>query len=71
MGMTGGVNRVSVYDAADEAESLATLHRALDLGVTLLDTADLDGPLLNERPIEDTVGAMSRLVEEGKVRRAP
>ncbi|GAB3638303.1 aldo/keto reductase [Hymenobacter arcticus] len=135
MGMTGGVNGMSVYGAADEAESLATLDRALELGVTMLDTADLYGPMLNERlvgraiagrrnqftiatkfgfevddnenwtggyngrpdyvrkcierslknlgtdyvdlyylhrvdpavPIEDTVGAMSRLVEEGKV----
>jgi len=136
MGMTGGVNGMSVYGEADEAESLATLHRALELGVDMLDTADLYGPLKNERlvakvlagqratftvatkfgfeiddneqwtggyngrpeyvrksierslrnlgtdyvdlyylhrvdpttPIEDTVGAMSRLVEEGKVR---
>ncbi|AMR27769.1 aldo/keto reductase [Hymenobacter psoromatis] len=136
MGMTGGINGMSVYGEADEAESLATLHRALELGVTMLDTADLYGPMLNERlvakvlagqrdkftvatkfgfevddneqwtggyngrpeyvrksierslrnlgtdyvdlyylhrldpatPIEDTVGAMSRLVEEGKVR---
>jgi len=136
MGMTGGVNGMSVYGEADEAESLATLHRALELGVDMLDTADLYGPLKNERlvakvlagqrekftvatkfgfevddneqwtggyngrpeyvrksierslrnlgtdyvdlyylhrvdpatPIEDTVGAMSRLVGEGKVR---
>ncbi|HET9502439.1 MAG TPA: aldo/keto reductase [Hymenobacter sp.] len=136
MGMTAGVNGMSVYGTADETESLATLHRALELGVNLLDTADLYGPLLNERlvakvlpgrrhdiilatkfgfevddneqwtggyngtpayvrksierslrnlntdyidlyylhrvdpavPLEDTVGAMSRLVEEGKVR---
>ncbi|MGY2132638.1 aldo/keto reductase [Hymenobacter sp. HD11105] len=136
MGMTSGVNGMSVYGQADETESLATLHRALELGVTMLDTADLYGPMLNERlvgkaiagkrdhytiatkfgfevddnenwtgqyngrpeyvrksierslrnlgtdyvdlyylhrldpatPIEDTVGAMSRLVEEGKVR---
>ena len=135
MGMTtlAGMN---VYGVADEAESVATIHRARELGVNLLDTADLYGPLLNERlvgkaiagqrdqyliatkfgfeiddnealtwgyngqpayvrkaidrslrnlgtdyvdlyylhrldpntPIEDTVGAMSRLVEEGKVR---
>jgi len=136
MGMTGGINGMSVYGKADEQESLATLHRALELGVNMLDTADLYGPMLNERliakalagqrekyivatkfgfevddqenwtggyngrpeyvrksierslrnlgtdyvdlyylhrldpntPIEDTVGAMSRLVEEGKVR---
>ena len=117
-------------------KAIATIHRALELGVNLLDTADLYGPLLNERlvakaiagrrestllatkfgfevddneqltwrlngrpeyvrkaierslrnlgtdymdlyylhrldpntPIEDTVGAMSRFVEEGKVR---
>ena len=136
MGMTSGVNGMSVYGEADEAESLATLHRALELGADMLDTADLYGPLKNERlvakvlagqrdkftvatkfgfevddheqwtggyngrpayvrksierslknlgtdyvdlyylhrvdpatPIEETVGAMGRLVEEGKVR---
>ena len=31
------------YGATDEAESLATIHRALDLGVTFLDTADVYG----------------------------
>lgn len=137
MGMTGMASgQMSVYGKADEAESIATIHRALELGVTLLDTADIYGPLENERlvakaivgkrdqyilatkfgyeiddaghmtnalngrpeyvtkaidrslknlgtdhvdlyylhrmdphiPIEETVGAMSRLVEAGKVR---
>jgi len=36
------------YGAADEAESLATIHRALDLGITFLDTADMYGPYRNE-----------------------
>jgi aryl-alcohol dehydrogenase-like predicted oxidoreductase len=123
------------YGPIDEAESLATLHRALDLGITLLDSADAYGQGHNEEllsrvlatrwhevtlatkfgnvrapdgafigvngraeyvraaceaslkrlrttsidlyyqhrvdpdvPIEETVGAMARLVEEGKVR---
>ncbi len=127
----------TIYGTTDDTESIATIHRALELGVTMLDTADVYGPLHNERlvgkaiagkrdqfvvatkfgfeidddgnwvmgsfngrpeyvrkaierslrnlgtdyvdlyylhrldpntPIEDTVGAMSRLVEEGKVR---
>jgi len=37
------------YGPADEVESLATIHRALDLGVTFLDTADMYGPFTNER----------------------
>ncbi len=124
------------YAGRDDNESIATLHRALELGVTLLDTADMYGPYTNEElvgkalkgrrdgvvlatkfgivrdpsnpaargfngrpeyvrqscegslrrlgvevidlyyqhrvdpntPIEETVGAMSRLVQEGKVR---
>jgi len=123
------------YGATDEDEGVATIQRALDLGVTLIDTADIYGPFTNERlvgralrgrrdeavlatkfgnvrnergerlgidgspdyvrraceaslerlgvdhidlyyqhrvdpatPIEDTVGAMAGLVEQGKVR---
>jgi aryl-alcohol dehydrogenase-like predicted oxidoreductase len=37
------------YGTADEAESIATIHRALDLGCTFLDTADMYGPFTNER----------------------
>ncbi|PKQ23506.1 MAG: aldo/keto reductase [Actinobacteria bacterium HGW-Actinobacteria-5] len=36
------------YGTADEAEATATIHRAPDLGVTLLDTADMYGPFTNE-----------------------
>ncbi|MDY0329996.1 MAG: aldo/keto reductase [Thiomonas sp.] len=36
------------YADRDEAEALATIHRAIDLGVTFLDTADMYGPFTNE-----------------------
>ena len=36
------------YGDGDEAESIATIHRALDLGCTFLDTADMYGPYKNE-----------------------
>jgi aryl-alcohol dehydrogenase-like predicted oxidoreductase len=36
------------YGGTDDAESIATIHRALELGVTFLDTADMYGPFVNE-----------------------
>jgi len=37
------------YGQPDEAGGVATIHRALDLGVTFLDTADIYGPFTNEK----------------------
>src|SRR4051795_6048652 len=37
------------YGQADEGEAIATIHRALELGITLLDTADMYGPFTNEQ----------------------
>ena len=39
---------VGVLRTADDAESIAVIHRALDLGVSFLDTADMYGPFVNE-----------------------
>jgi aryl-alcohol dehydrogenase-like predicted oxidoreductase len=51
MGMT------EFYGATDDTESIATIHRALDLGVTLLDTADMYGRGANEELVGRAVAA--------------
>ncbi|MBF0723532.1 aldo/keto reductase [Sanguibacter inulinus] len=43
------------YGTTDEATATSTIHRALDLGVTLLDTADMYGPFTNERLVGSAV----------------
>ncbi|GAA3027608.1 aldo/keto reductase [Streptomyces glomeratus] len=45
----GCMGMSAFYGATDETESLATIHRALELGVTLLDTAESYGPFANEQ----------------------
>src|SRR5579872_7555412 len=44
MGMSHGFTGAG----SDDAESIRTIHRALDLGVTLIDTAEIYGPFVNE-----------------------
>ncbi len=44
------------YGASDETEAIATIHRALELGVTFLDTADMYGPHTNERLVGKAIG---------------
>lgn len=51
----GCMGMSAFYGATDEAESLATIGRALDLGVTLLDTAETYGPFRNERLVGKAV----------------
>ncbi|MGA5037477.1 aldo/keto reductase [Streptomyces capoamus] len=45
----GCMGMSAFYGSTDETESLATIDRALELGVTLLDTAESYGPFLNEQ----------------------
>lgn len=54
MGMsTWGDN--NIYGQADEQESIATIHRSLELGGNFLDTADVYGPMKNERLIAKAI----------------
>ena len=45
------------YGPADDVESTATLHAAIDAGVTLIDTADAYGPFVNEELIGKALGS--------------
>lgn len=44
----GCMGMSAFYGSTDEAESIATIHHAIDLGVTLFDTAEMYGPYVNE-----------------------
>ena len=51
------------YGPTDEAESIATIHRSLELGITLLDTADMYGPFVNEELVGKAIrGKRDRVV---------
>jgi aryl-alcohol dehydrogenase-like predicted oxidoreductase len=45
------------YGTADESDGIATIHRALDLGVTFLDTADMYGPFTNEQLVGKAIAS--------------
>jgi aryl-alcohol dehydrogenase-like predicted oxidoreductase len=62
------------YGPADEERSIATIHRALDIGITFLDTADAYGPFTNERlvgrAVRDRRDAVVLATKFGNVRAA-
>ena len=62
------------YAGRDDEESIRTIHRAMDLGVTFLDTADMYGPHTNEilvgRAIRDRRGSVVLATKFGNMRDA-
>lgn len=54
MGMTK-IAHFDIYGIADETESIATIHRSLEMSGNFLDTADLYGPLENERLVAKAI----------------
>jgi aryl-alcohol dehydrogenase-like predicted oxidoreductase len=63
MGMAGVAGMAAMYGPVDRAEAIATIHRALDLGIDFLDTAEVYGPFANEELVgEALVGRRDRAV---------
>ena len=51
----GCMGMSAFYGSADEGEAVATIQRALDLGINFIDTAQLYGPLTNEELVGKAV----------------
>jgi aryl-alcohol dehydrogenase-like predicted oxidoreductase len=56
MGMSGVAGMPLMYGAPDEAEGIATIHHALELGIDFFDTAEVYGPYVNEALLARALG---------------
>ena len=66
LGLMGMSQAYGTAEERDERESIATIHRAIELGCTFLDTAEVYGPYVNEellaRALKDLPGGRDRVV---------
>ncbi|MEA2185501.1 MAG: hypothetical protein QOK16_512 [Solirubrobacteraceae bacterium] len=60
----GCMGMSAFYGSTDEAEAIATIHRALELGVTFLDTAEMYGPFINEELVGKAIASAPAAREE-------
>src|SRR5919112_2907623 len=58
LGLMGMSQAYGTAEQRDERESIATIHRAIELGVTFLDTAEVYGPFENEKLLARALGQL-------------
>src|SRR5688572_14667096 len=58
LGLMGMSHAYGAADERDERESIATIHRAIELGCTFLDTAEVYGPFINEELLARALGQL-------------
>src|SRR5215207_5844537 len=67
LGLMGMSQAYGTAEERDERESVATIHRAIELGVTLFDTAEAYGPYRNEELLARALNALGSGVRDGLV----